>query len=44
MVKGNNGIDNYKKCRQINDDSDHHATGAIRRDAHHPMERICGFM
>jgi hypothetical protein len=44
MVIGNNGIDDYKKCRQIDDDFDPHATGAIRRDAHPPMERIRGFM
>jgi hypothetical protein len=41
---GDNGINDEKKCRQINDDIDRHATGAIRRDAHCPMERICGFM
>jgi hypothetical protein len=44
MVMGDNGINDYKKCRQIDDDFDYHATGAIRRDAHHPMERIRGFM
>jgi hypothetical protein len=41
---GDNGIDNYKKCRQIDDDFDPHAAGAIRRYAHRPMERIRGFM
>jgi hypothetical protein len=30
MVMGNNGIDDYKKCRQINDDFDCHAARAIR--------------
>jgi hypothetical protein len=44
MVMGDNGINDYKKCRQINDNFDPHATGAIRRDAHRPMEHICGFM
>jgi hypothetical protein len=41
---GNNGIDNYKKCRQIDDDFDCRVAGAIRRDVHCPMERIRGFM
>jgi hypothetical protein len=44
MVMGNNGFNNSKKCRQIDDDFDCHAAKAIRRDAHHPMERIRGFM
>jgi hypothetical protein len=44
MVMGDNGIDDDKKCRQIDDDIDRHATGAIQRDAHRPMERIRGFM
>jgi hypothetical protein len=44
MVVGDNGIEDYKKIRQINDDFDHHATRVIQRDAHHPMERIRGFM
>jgi hypothetical protein len=44
MVMGNNGINYYKKCRQIDNDFNPHAAGAIRRDAHHPMERIRGFM
>jgi hypothetical protein len=35
---GNNGINNYKKCRQIDDDFNPHAAGAIRRNAHRPME------
>ncbi len=37
MVVGDNRIDNYKKCRQINDDLDHHAAGAIWGDVHYPM-------
>jgi hypothetical protein len=41
---GDNGIDDYKKCRQIDDDFDRNAARAIRRDAHRPMERILGFM
>jgi hypothetical protein len=41
---GNNGIDDYKKCRQIDYVFDPHAAGAIWRNAHRPMERICGFM
>jgi hypothetical protein len=44
MVMGDSGIDDYKKCRQINKDFDHHAAGAIQRVAHCPMERIRGFM
>jgi hypothetical protein len=44
MVMGNNGIDDYKKCRQIDDDFNPHAAGAIWRDVHPPMERIRGFM
>jgi hypothetical protein len=43
MVMGDNGIDDYKKCRQIDDGFDRHASKAIRRDAHRPMGRICGF-
>jgi hypothetical protein len=41
---GNNVIDNYKKCTQIDEDFDRHAAGVIRQDAHCPMERIRGFM
>jgi hypothetical protein len=44
MVLGNNGINNYGKCRQIDDDFDPHSARAIRHDAHRPMERIRGFM
>jgi hypothetical protein len=44
MVMGDNGIDDYEKRRQINDNFDPHAAGVIRRDAHRPIERICGFM
>jgi hypothetical protein len=44
MVMGDNGIDDYKKCRQIDDNFDPHATGAIRRDRYRLMERIRGFM
>jgi hypothetical protein len=44
MVMGDSGIDDYKKCRRIDDDFDCHATGVIRRDAHCLMERIRGFM
>jgi hypothetical protein len=44
MVMGNNGIDDYKKSRQINDNFDPHAAKAIRGDAHRPMEPIRGFM
>jgi hypothetical protein len=44
MVMGDNGIDDYKKCRQINDNFDCHASRAIQRDGHCPMERIRGFM
>jgi hypothetical protein len=41
---GDNGINNYKKCRQIDNNFDRHATRVIWRDAHRPMERIRGFM
>ncbi len=44
MVMGNNVINDYKKFRQIDDGFDRHAAGMIRRNAHCPMERICGFM
>jgi hypothetical protein len=44
MVMGNNRINDYKKCRQVDDDFDRHATGAIWRIAHCPMECIHGFM
>jgi hypothetical protein len=44
MVMGNNRINNYKKCRKIKDDFDPHAAREIRRDTHHPMEHIRGFM
>ncbi len=41
---GNNGINEYKNCRQINNDFDPHASGAIRHDAHCPMECNRSFM
>ncbi len=41
---GDNGINDDEKCGQIDDDIERHAAGAIRRDAHRPMERILGFM
>ena len=41
---GDKGINDYEKCRQINNNFDRHAAGAMRRDAHRPMERIHGFM
>jgi hypothetical protein len=44
MVMGNNGIKDYENFRQINNDFDCHAAGAIRCNAHCPMERIRGFM
>ncbi len=44
MVMGKNGIDNYKKCKQIDDNFNHHAAKAIRRNAHRPIECIHGFM
>jgi hypothetical protein len=44
MVMGDNGIDDYKKCRQTDDNFDPHAAGAVRRDAHCLMEHIRGFM
>jgi hypothetical protein len=44
MVMGNNGINDYKKCSQIDNDFDCHATRAIWRDAQRPIEHIRGFM
>ncbi len=44
MVIGDNRINNYEICRQIDDNFDHQATGAIQRDAHCTMERIHGLM
>jgi hypothetical protein len=44
MLVGDNGINNYKKCRQIEDNFDCHATGVIWRNAHCPMKCIRGFM
>jgi hypothetical protein len=44
MVMGDNRIKDYEKCRQINDDFDLHAIGAIRRNVHCLMECIRGFM
>ncbi len=44
MVMGDNGINDYKKCRQMDNDFDCHAAGAIRCDAHRPIECIRGFM
>ena len=32
------------KCNAIDDECNDHADGAIRREAHRPMERIGGFM
>jgi hypothetical protein len=44
MVMVDIKIDAYKKFRQIDNNFDPHAAGAIRCDAHFLMERICGFM
>jgi hypothetical protein len=44
MVMGDNGIDKYKKCRQIDNDFDPHAAKAIQHDVHSPMELIRSFM
>jgi hypothetical protein len=44
MVVGDNGIYDYKKCRQIDNNFDRHTAGAIQHDAHRPMKRIRGFM
>jgi hypothetical protein len=44
MVVGDNGIGGDKKCRQIDNDFDPHANGALWRDVHHLMERIRGFI
>jgi hypothetical protein len=44
MVMGDNKIDDYKKCRQIDDNFDPHVARAIRRNVHRPMEHIPGFM
>ncbi len=44
MVMGDNGINDDKECRQIDNNIDCHAAGVIRRNAHCPMEHIRGFM
>jgi hypothetical protein len=44
MVMGDNEIDDYKKCRQTDDDFDPHAARAIQHNAHCLMECIRGFM
>jgi hypothetical protein len=44
MVMGDDEINNYKKCRQIDDNFDPHAARAIRRDAYCPMEHIHAVM
>jgi hypothetical protein len=44
MVMGNNGINNYKKIRQIDKNFGPHAAGAIWHYVHPPMVRIRGFM
>jgi hypothetical protein len=44
MVVGDNGIDDYEKCRQIDNDFDHHAARMIQCNVHCSMERISGFM
>jgi hypothetical protein len=44
MVMGNNRINDYEKCRQIDNNFDPHIARAIQRDAHCPMEHIRGFM
>jgi hypothetical protein len=44
MVMGDNKINGNKKCRQIDDNFDPHATGAIRGNAHYWMECIRGLM
>ncbi len=44
MVMGDNEINNDKQCRQINNDIDCPAAGAIWLDEDCPMERIRGFM
>ncbi len=44
MVMGDNGIKDYKKRRQIDDNFDPHAARAIWRNAHRLMECIRGFM
>jgi hypothetical protein len=41
---GSNGINDDKKCRQIDKDIDRHAAVAIQHDAHCLMEHIRGFM
>ncbi len=41
---GDKGIKDFKKCRQINDNFNPHAAGAMWRGAHCLMERIRGFM
>jgi hypothetical protein len=44
MVVGDNGIDDYKKCRQIDDDFDHHAARGIQRDVHCSMKQELSYI
>ena len=41
--RGQQGIDNNEKCRQIAGNFDCHADGAVRRGAQHPIDHIQGF-
>ena len=41
---GQQRIDDNKKCRRIAGDFDGHGDAAVRREAHHPMEHIQGFI
>jgi hypothetical protein len=44
MVVANNKIDGDKKYTSNAGGFDGHADTAVQCGAHHPMERICGFM
>jgi hypothetical protein len=44
MVVANNEIDGNKKYTSNAGNFDGHADTAVRCGAHHPMERILGFM
>ena len=43
MVVGTIDINDYKKCREITGNFDHHVDAAVQCGAHHPMEHILGF-
>jgi hypothetical protein len=37
-------IEEYKKCRQINDNSDGHDDALVRCQTHRPMQHVQGYL